>query len=180
MRSRAREAIEKIHDSRLSDEDCEELFKSVAKPEVPHQKYPREPRIFISYSRRNAVFADWLVGELKAANVRVWLDRLDIADEDATEAQLIDAIEPGIRGSDYLALIFVHSNDAWWVQRELRIARLYQHVRNPTTVFALSVDGTDLTDVLEYYSPLVRFDFSDPRDYGTPFRALLEQIPYRR
>jgi len=177
VRVRAREAIEQIHNCRLSDEDCEQLFRSVVTPEVSLDKYPRAPRIFISYSRKDSGFADRFVKDLKAANVSVWIDVDSIADEDASEAQIVGVIEPGIRGSDYLALVLsAHSHESWWVERELRIARIHQNVRNPIAVCALLIDRTDLPDALRNYAPLLRFNCSDPRGYQSSVRALADQV----
>jgi hypothetical protein len=182
VRSRAREAIESIHDYRLSDEACGQLFESVTRRDagIAQGALP-PPRVFVSYSRKDAAFADLLLENLRQANVRAWIDTVEIADDYATEGKLIGPIEAGIRGSDYLALILSsQSNRSYWVERELRIARLHQSRRNPITVMALVMDFAETPAALANYSPLFRFDFSEPQLFDSSIRQLIDRVQSSR
>jgi hypothetical protein len=178
VRSRAREAIEAIHGYRLSEDHCAQLFDSVTRTDAPTVGGASPPpRIFISYSRKDSTFAQKLIKDLKRADIRIWIDILEIGNDSATEGEIIDAIEPGIRGSDYLALILSsRANESYWVERELRIARLYQVHRNPIVVMALTIDSTAVPDALTSYSPLVRIDFSDPQLYGSSVSQIIDRV----
>jgi TIR domain/HEAT repeats len=171
VRSRAREALEEIHDYKLSEGDCAKLYTSVTGNVLPMEQ---DRRLFISYSRKDSGFASRLVDDLRRAHVTVWIDSVVIANDDASEGEVIDAVAPGIRSSEFLVTVLSqHSAASAWVDREMRIARLFQRYRNPITVVAAMLDSTNLPTVLQGYQPLVALDFSSGGSYESSLGRLI-------
>jgi hypothetical protein len=75
--------------------------------------------VFVSYSRVDSEFVEWLNSELRASGVRTWIDDRSISGGDEWRAQIVSAIESA------KAVIVVVSPDALaatWVRRELEYA----------------------------------------------------------
>jgi hypothetical protein len=172
VRSRAREALETLHDRRLSDDFCETLIDVVTKRASPPARTEFDRRAFVSYSRRDSKFVDRLIADLKAVPVPVWLDLLEIGDDNPTQSQLVHLLESGVRGSNHLLLVLSdRSNQSYWVERELRFAVQFETTSNPIHVVVIDLSGT-LPSLLAAYAPLTRVDFSSPDSYSASFEEL--------
>lgn len=78
---------------------------------------------FISYSSKDADFAQALYYALTEAGVRVWLDQTELLAGDGLSAQLRQAIEEHDRTIPILSL---HSLESEWVEMEIRTALYYR------------------------------------------------------
>ena len=107
-----------------ADEDAAVLKAEAAAEESmthesPEERRPGEPGIFISYSHRDENFALAVVEELRNANLRVWIDRVELAIGDS----LVGAISEAILAQDFVvAIVSEHSVNSGWCQKELSLA----------------------------------------------------------
>nr|MDQ3011319.1 TIR domain-containing protein [Acidobacteriota bacterium] len=85
---------------------------------APHDESRRT--VFISYARKNADFAQRLIGDLKGAAYTCWIDTSDIRAGD----EAIRAIARSITGSDaFLVIVTRTALDSEWVRDEILWAR---------------------------------------------------------
>jgi hypothetical protein len=116
---------------RLSEADCATLYTSVTGKELPKRE---RRRFFISYSHKDTLFTERLVHDLKDSNlIDIWIDTSVIGKDGASEAEVIDAVGPGIRSCELLLLaLSENSVQSSWVEREVGIANLFRGYRNPS------------------------------------------------
>jgi hypothetical protein len=86
--------------------------------------------IFLCYSERDQVFAEWLYKKLSAAGLRVWYDKKEITVGDSIPAH----VSEGLRGSKLLiAVISEWALISHWVQNELE-AKIIQQINTQKTL----------------------------------------------
>jgi|SRR5688572_2715976 len=125
-------------------------------------------KVFISYSHRDAAFANMLVDDLREADIEVWID------QDAIEPgqSIAQKINQGLASTDYVLILVsgAYLNSKWTTsesnaalvaatdsQRENLIPLLLEDVWNdvpPLTRQRLFVDFRKHTNLLEYRSSL--------------------------
>jgi hypothetical protein len=109
-------------------------------PSVPTNKWT----IFLSHSSKDNDFTDWLSEKLKASNVAVWHDKFELLSGDS----LIQRIEEGLRGSEFLIVIVsqaaIESN---WVHEELETKLLQQIERGQVTILPIALDDAKVEDI---------------------------------
>jgi hypothetical protein len=92
------------------------IRSSVSSLLVTQQK--REPTVFLSYARADSVVVERVADGLRAAGVRVWLDRMIMADTD-----WMQEIERELSAADFVAFfISPHSVGSGWAKQELQVA----------------------------------------------------------
>jgi DNA-binding response OmpR family regulator len=85
-----------------------------------HQEVRKEPKIFISFSRKDSDFVRMLANDLKVNGVTVW----DNLNEIPTGASWASPIKQAIETADYmLAVMSRHSIESDWVQREIYMGK---------------------------------------------------------
>ena len=85
-----------------------------------HQEVRKEPKIFISFSRKDSDFVRMLASDLKVNGVTVW----DNLNEIPTGASWASPIKQAIETADYmLAVMSRHSIESDWVQREIYMGK---------------------------------------------------------
>ena len=84
------------------------------------QRFPgRFQTCFLSYSSKDAVFAEKLYQSLVAAGVRMFWDRFDVVPGERLEDQIIEAIHELDR---LLVVLSPHSMASEWVKKEIQLA----------------------------------------------------------
>lgn len=143
---------------------------------------------FISYSTKDAEFAQKLYARMRDEHLRVWF-----APEDVKGGQkLFEQIERAIQSHDRLLLVLSeHSMQSEWVTTEIRNARRIEVAEKRRKLFPIRLIGFDTLDqwkcfdgdagkdlaveIREYYIP----DFSNWRDntaFETAFNRLLHDL----
>ena len=135
-------------------------------PETPN----KIPKVFISYSRDDSIFAEKLAGQLRGDGVSVWFDRWQIHVGDS----IVHKIQDGLSSSDFLLILLSPSSTASkWVGQELSAAT----IRNIESegVFVLPVLIKDCR-LPPFLSDRKSADFTD--DPSSGYRSLLDAIDH--
>jgi hypothetical protein len=111
------------------------------------------PSIFLSHNREDKEFVRHLADDLRRANVTVWVDEAEIRIGDS----IIEKIEEGLKGSEYLGVVLSPNSVASrWVKEELRAVLHHQiggrnftilpilYIRNVKYLFFLEIDCTQI------------------------------------
>jgi hypothetical protein len=172
VRTRAREALEEIHNKRLSEEQCAELYKSVTGETL---SVSRTCKIFVSYTHRDASLVNKVVNDLEVRSIKdIWLDTNIIDNEAASEAEIIDAVGPAVRSCTFfVTFISENSTKSNWVEREAGIVNLFRRYANPIIMVAVIIDPISLLTSINY-EPAVMVDFSNPKLYDLSILELAQ------
>jgi hypothetical protein len=128
------------------------------------------PKVFMSYSQDDSIFAENLAGRLRGDGVSVWFDRWQIHVGDS----IVRKIQDGLSSSDFLVIILSPSStESKWVGQELNAAT----IRNIESegVFVLPVLIKDCR-VPPFLADRKYADFT--RDPSSGYRALLNAIDH--
>lgn len=107
-----------IEEDEAASDTAPALEESVTH-ESPIERRQGEPGVFISYSHRDEGFVVALVEGLRQLNLRVWIDRVELAIGDS----LVSAISEAILAQDFVvAIVSEHSVSSGWCQKELSLA----------------------------------------------------------
>lgn len=103
------------------------------------------PKVFISYSSRDKQFTLKLAQNLKDAGIPVWYDSWEIKVGDS----IIEKIEQGIKGSDYLIIILSKaSTTSKWVQEELSAAKTIEIGRRGVFILPVLIENCDIPPLI--------------------------------
>lgn len=131
-------------------------------------------RVFVSYSRRNKIFAERLARDLSDAGLEVWIDFRQIQGGELWQ----DEIYRGIERSDFLvACLSPEAAASEWVTREIMTAREQDKRIIPVMVqdaVAQLRSNRDLSWILDVHF----INFSDR--YEQAFPELLNALPGKR
>jgi hypothetical protein len=127
-------------------------------------------RIFLSHSHGDKPFVRRLATDLVQANLKVWIDEVEIK----VGESLIAKIQEGIDSSDYIAAILsVRSVSSSWVREELNMALTDQINGKRVAVLPLKIDDCELPGFLR---SRLYLDFSDNARYRDSFRKLVRDV----
>jgi WD40 repeat protein len=136
---------------------------------------PRLDKLFVSYSRRNEIFARKLVGDLKDAGLRVWYDREKIKGSEDWWQSIVN----GIKAADYF--VFCLSPDA--IRSEVARDELLVARQHGKPIFAVMLEDclddlkTETFANIQWLSKLHVIDFTQIALYGSKLRELIESLP---
>jgi hypothetical protein len=136
--------------------------------------------LFISYSRKDAEFVDYLEKFLKGKGIRYWRDI-----HDATSGKLEKQIDSAIRLNPTVLLILSeHSLNSDWVEHEVRLARKLEKETNREVLCPIALDNSWETSpwserLMERVSEYNILDFSiwkDENKFKDTFNKLIKGL----
>ena len=120
---------------------------------------PKHWNVFLSYSRKDKPFVDWLYKKLVKARLTTWLDQEEILLGDSITAKIAE----GLQGSDFhivvLSQMAVQSN---WVKAELEPRLNRQIEEGKVSIICVVLDGVKPKEISELLRDKLYIEF--PRD----------------
>lgn len=106
---------------------------------------PHLPRVFISHSHHDKSFVRRLVGDLRNANLHVWLDEQELAPGDSVIAK----VSQGLKDTDYLVAVLSRSSmQSKWVQAEVNAVLNDQLSGIGVAVLPVLIEDVDIPPLL--------------------------------
>ncbi len=131
---------------------------------------PWSPRIFISYSHKDAKFAHKISDYLKNYGIPIWIDSREINIGDS----LIQKISDGLIEAEYvIALISKNSLRSNWVNKELDIAMTQEIENKRIKVLPALLDDSELPGFLK---GKVYLDFRKDEDFFSQCEKIISRI----
>ncbi|MCB9453072.1 MAG: TIR domain-containing protein [Anaerolineaceae bacterium] len=134
---------------------------------------PRLDRLFVSYSRRNELFARRLVNDLMDAGLRVWYDR----DKIKGGENWLNKIKSGVDETDYF--VFCLSSDS--IHSEVARQELLHAQAQQKTIFPIlfqdCIAELKTIESISWLANLHCIDFSQPERYGKSLSELILSLP---
>jgi len=127
--------------------------------------------VFISYSHKDAAFADRLAVALIAKSIKVWKDSWKTLAGDS----FVRKIQAGIEGASHFCLVLSrHSMRSKWVEKEIEQALLQESKGGEIVILPIRIDDCVVPDSL---SDRLYVDFRSDFDAGVK-RVLAAVGPY--
>jgi hypothetical protein len=127
-------------------------------------------RVFISYSRKDELFANQLEEALVQQGIGVWIDKNEVLVGDS----LISKITEGISGSQFVcAIISSNSINSRWVQEELNLAMTRQIKSGEVMVLPLLLEPE--LELPSFLEEKLHIDFSR-LDFQKGIEALMKRL----
>jgi hypothetical protein len=127
-------------------------------------------KVFLSHSSKDKPFVLMLAADMKASEVEIWIDKVEIRVGDS----LIRKISEGIIESNYVAAcLSQNSVQSNWVKEELEIAATLGINNNRVLVLPILLEDCNLPPFLAHR---LYIDFRHPHQYDESFRNLLKRI----
>ena len=130
------------------------------------QKY----RLFLSYSRMDALFASRLVDDLRRKGIPIWRDQENIQIGES----FLERVKKGIEECEYFGVVVSQSGiESGWVAAEIKLAMQYEIERMKVRILPILIDS-----VWDQAPAVIRqrqfVDFRD--DYDPAFDALRKRL----
>lgn len=130
-------------------------------------------RVFLSYGHQDHLFVRFLAHDIRATQVELWMDELEILPGDS----LLGKISEGLADSDYVvACLSQTSVKSDWVRTELEIAATRGIREKRAIVVPLLIDAVTAKEVPVFLSHLVYVDFRGACDYDDSLAQLVRRI----
>lgn len=128
------------------------------------------PSVFLSYSSKDKEFTRRLAERLVQANVKVWLDEVELNIGDSLMMRISAAIE----STDFVAVVLSHrSVQSSWVQSELQMAMTRELADRKVRVLPIVIEPCKLPMFLQ---DKLYADFSNSDDFDAPFARILRAL----
>ena len=128
------------------------------------------PSVFLSHSSADKTFARRLAKKLRAEEIYVWIDEVDLRIGES----LVDRIAEAIDQTDYLlAIISSNSITSRWVQKELSLAMSKEIEGKSVAVLPVLIDNCEMPLALR---DKLYADFRDRRKFQMAFNKLLKAM----
>lgn len=132
-----------------------------------------ESRVFLSYGHHDRPFVRFLANDIRANQVKLWVDELEILPGDS----LIGKISEGLADSHFVvACLSQTSVQSQWVRTELEIAATRGIRQKRAVVLPLLIGIVDSGHIPVFLSHLLYVDFRRPGDYDYALTELIRRI----
>jgi DNA-binding response OmpR family regulator len=163
------EELAKVDDSNHTSFKNEVLHRLTR---IFHQQVRKEPKLFISFSRRDSEFVRMLASDLEANGVSVWYNLNNIATGESWASPIEEAIET----ADYmLAVMSRHSIESELVEREIYMGKSKEEQGISSRFIIPLIIDDDAAEHMPYF--IRRKQYLDFRkNYKTALDSLLELV----
>jgi TIR domain-containing protein len=128
---------------------------------------------FFSYSHSDKAFVSFVFGDLRALDLDIWIDELEMGPGDS----LVDKIGAGISESDFVvAFLSEASIQSNWVRTELAIAATKGIRDNSVVVLPVLLNSIQPSEIPPYLSHLIYMDLRAGRKYDESLAALVGRL----
>jgi hypothetical protein len=133
----------------------------------------KQHQVFFSYAHRDSAFVRFVFDDLKALDLNLWIDRLEMGPGDS----LVDKIGAGISESDFVvAFLSEASIQSNWVRTELAIAATKGIRDNRVFVLPVLVNSIEPSEIPPYLSHLIYVDLRAGRKYDESLAELAGRL----
>ncbi|MCI5151268.1 MAG: toll/interleukin-1 receptor domain-containing protein [Candidatus Electrothrix sp. MAN1_4] len=109
-----------------------------------HDREGMMANVFISHRKADVTLAEQLAQEVQTAGHDVWFDDWEINVGDS----IVEKINEGLEGAEYLLLCYSASGTSDWVNREWMSTLARQLSGQPVKVLPVRLSGGDLSAIL--------------------------------
>lgn len=128
------------------------------------------PKLFISHSSKDKIFARKLHVDLKNMGADVWIDEGEIKIGESLKTKIYDSLKE----IDFLLLLIsTNSINSSWVQKELNYIIKREKKENKIVILPILYEKCQLPKII---SDRLYADFSNPRFYSESLESLIERV----